>query len=143
MIRLSDHIPQASESNVVLPISTEIELQMPSSPMPLDAALAPRFDLPDFTTFLGQVCSPLDLGAFPEEEVLRLLPDGVAHVYDELRGKAVPPLSQVEIYTDGSYSPEVSTKAGWSFVVIVEGSNGWKLFDFGHGQVADDISPKF
>ena len=157
-IRLSDHIPQASESNVVLPISTEIELQMPSSPMPLpvlnapkpirafmkkqkislDAALAPRFDLPDFTTFLGQVCSPLDLGAFPEEEVLRLLPDGVAHVYDELRGKAVPPLSQVEIYTDGSYSPEVSTKAGWSFVVIVEGSNGWKLFDFGHGQVADD-----
>lgn len=130
-------IPPTGAMDPVIPKLTDL-CEQTTRVISIDQALAPRMNMPDFTSLIEQICRSCDYGKFPYQMLAKCLPAEVKEDYESLCRTAKAPYEAVEIYTDGSYMPDQQVHAGWSFAVLIKDAQGWCLYDFGYGRVVTD-----
>ena len=94
--------------------------------------------LPDFHPLLDALFCKIPASNLPMPEIGPLLPDDLVQGMQELRTIVPSNSDTLEIYTDGSFMPERSEEASWSFVVLCRHEGHYGFVHYEHGLVETD-----
>lgn len=134
-----DMVPQADEPRKIhLSDYLDFPQDLPDSGLALDHTSGLVVDLPDLRGFADSLFIDLPSQHMPWNDLRQHLPEECQGDFDCLLMECGKQYDKLELYCDGSYMPQKSSKAAWAFVVLGSCQGKRYLVDGRHGQVECD-----